>query len=106
MSDAPEQNNADGGKSLSTVGLGEWLPIETYVPDGSDVLLFDGEKQFVGQKRLKVRQQFAPTPKITNWYSWDGLHPLPTHWMPLHKTPNAPANRLAEGESSERSERG
>lgn len=62
-------------------------PIATYVPDGRDVLLFDGTKWFSGQKRLKVMQQFAPVQKTTNWYSWDGIHPIPTHWLPLPPPP-------------------
>lgn len=63
----------------------EWQPIET-APKDQDVLLFDGEKQFVGRMTLKVGHQFAPVEKFENWHVWE-YWPKPTYWMPLPSTP-------------------
>lgn len=74
-------------RTSSDSQIGSWQPIETYTPNGKDVLLFDGEHQFVGKMALKVSHTFAPVEKIVNWFSWDGLRP--THWMPLPGNPSA-----------------
>ena len=105
MSDHDAKTKADGAESLSTAGLGAWLPIET-APEGQWIITFADWSEFphiavcrfknerrteqvlesesVNAKgRRKIFQEVEVVER-----EWEGGHWEPTHWMPLPETPN------------------
>ena len=84
----------------------EWQPIETAPKDGTPILIWDGEIQY-------VCAWVQRTPGDWRWFEFDGefYHSYkPTHWMPLpeppladHPRPTTPvvdhATRIAELEA-------
>lgn len=85
MSDHDAKTKADGAESLSTVGLGVWLPIETAPKDGTEILVCGPSMPADGMYRSCAVWREGKW--IESWWSNDELFP-PTYWTPLPDTPN------------------
>ena len=64
--------------------MNKWEPIETAPRDGSHILLFRAEIQYVGYYGGSKSGWIINAPELPL------MRPLPTHWMPL---PDAPYNK-------------
>ena len=82
MEQLQTENSDAGGLSDLTDVLG-WRPIATAPTDGSHVQLYRPEIQFVGY------YGGADSGWRINAPGLPAMWPLPTHWAPLRKNPNA-----------------
>lgn len=84
MSNQEQQTMPDGGASVSTAGLGAWLPIETAPRDGTLIL---GATRNGSVYAVAYDDIFSAPWRVVNDF---GLNAgALTHWMPAPKTPNA-----------------
>ena len=70
--------------------MSEWQPIETAPRDGTNIVLFDGQRVSVGGWVSAADQGAEPGEEYlisAGWWSLDLSDNQPTHWMPLPDPP-------------------
>lgn len=103
MSNQEQQTKPDGGASVSTAGLGAWLPIATAPKNGDMVLVNDTTPGFTPW----VAASWHDGDEWSGWVYDDGdtadnnpLGPNPTHWLPIPPLPEAPNVELSGPEAA------